>query len=120
MEKKNLQQLNQELAQIDEQREIILDKLSDEYEIEKLKEFGKYSHMIGKCFVSNFDENKSHKIISILKIYQNGEMGINVVICESNSIYKFDMNYVPEYVTEISLEQFESNLNQTFNNISKL
>ena len=115
-----LEELNKELYQIDEQREIILNKICDENEIEKSKELGIYSYLIGRCFESNFHSNKSHKIININRIDRHGDITINVLMCEPNSIYKSDINYSPNYVTEINLKQFESNLKNTFDNISIL
>lgn len=112
-----LSQLESNLVQIDAQREIVLDQIAELVQIETNKKNDTYSYLIGKCFKLNDFKECYFKVLNIVRLTQRKDIDIKTIFRRPNEIYQHDIYFDSKSVTEISLEQFESILKQTFDNI---
>ena len=112
-----LEELNKELTENNLNQTEIINKINIEYKLEQMKQTEKYKYLIGKCFKLKNAEHYCYKILNIVQINSYDDIYINTLMCQLNDIYKYKTKHNIENVTEITKEQFESNLIQACNNM---
>jgi hypothetical protein len=113
-----LEELQQDLIQIDTQRNTILKQIENskkDIEWDELKEF---EYLIGKCY--KLDSDTHYKILSIEEIGSNDCL-IGMVLRFSQIDVTVDpYNYIHTGSNEISLEEFESTYNKYVTNLLQI
>ena len=115
----DITQLNANLQQNGEQRTLLLKQIAELNELNRNEIQHSYSNLIGKYFQSILCTN-CYRIIEVFDINCNKDIEVLVQLCTSSELYKYRLSHNETYVTEISLEQYESNVKNTFNNILNL
>ena len=112
-----LEQLNKELSENILIQTEIRNKIDTEYKLEQLKQTESFWYLINKYFKSNNNENYCYKILNISKIYSDNQISVIILACTENSIHRCEKIHDIENVTEITQQQFDSNLIQACNNM---
>ena len=79
-----------------------------------------YKSLVGKCFKYVEGTDYCYRILQMSQINSHDTITAVTLICQSNEIYKHNKIHMAKDVTEITLEQFESNLLQTCNNMLQI
>ena len=79
-----------------------------------------YKSLVGKCYKYIDGTDYCYRILQMFQINLHQTITAVTLICQSNEIYKHNKIHLAKDVTEISLEQFESNLLQTCNNMLQI